>query len=200
MKHLLLFVFITALSFAQYEKVVYTSTNYNITNADKGALIVSSQNKSNTTITIPFEKTKSTRFSTGTTVHGTTLTDYTVTIMSEPGVTLISFENSFRSKGYGSTWQLSRLGENVWVLSGNLYSLEQTAFVGDDIVIKAIVDQTATGPFKYVWYKNNNVIPGASLASLKLFNVSTQDSGFYRAKVSNSKGEVTSETTKLLVK
>ena len=200
MKHLLLYILLATLSFAQYRKVTYTSTSYNLTVSDNISLIVTSQAKTNTTITIPPEKTKTTRFSTGTIIYGTVLTDYTVTFVGDPGVTLISYENSFRTKGYGSTWELRRLGENIWSLSGDLYSLEQTAFVGDDVVVKAVVDQTATGPFKYVWYKNGNIIPGATLASLKLFNVTTSDSGIYKAKVSNSKGEITSESTNLLIK
>ena len=200
MKHLLLYVLLVTLSFAQYRRVVYTSTNYNLTNTDSNSLIITTQTNTNTTITVPIEKTKTTRFSTGTIINGAVLTDSTVTFISEPGVILISYENSFRSKGYGSKWELNRLGENVWVLNGDLYSLEQTAFVGDDVVVKAIVNQAATGPFKYVWYKNGNIIPGATLASLKLNSVTIQDSGVYKAKVSNNKGEITSEPTNLLVK
>jgi hypothetical protein len=200
MKLILFYILLVTLSFANYQKVIYTSSNYSLTNSDSSSLIVTSQSKNNTAIVIPFERSKTTRFSTGTTINGSTLTDYTVTFIAEPGVTLISYENSFRSKGYGSNWELKRIGANTWVLSGDLYSLDQTAYVGDDVVIKAIVDQAATGPFTYVWYKNNVVIPGKTLAGLKLFNVKTSDSGFYRAKVLNSKGEVNSETTKLLVK
>ena len=200
MKHLLLYILLATISFGQYSKITYTSTNYKLTTSDNTSLIVTSQTTANTTITVPQEKVKLTRFSTGTVIHGTALTDHTVTFVGEPGVTIVSYENSFRTKGYGSTWELRRLGLNTWVLSGELYSLEQTAFVGDDVVVKAVVDQTATGPFEYVWYKDGNIIPKATLASLKLFNVTTSDSGIYKAKVSNSKGEITSESTKLLIK
>jgi hypothetical protein len=86
------------------------------------------------------------------------------------------------------------------VLSGDLYSLFLTAFVGDDVTVKAIVDAKATGPFTYIWYKNNNIIPNATNASLKLLNVQFSDSANYRADVSNSTGLVKSETTNLIVR
>jgi hypothetical protein len=74
------------------------------------------------------------------------------------------------------------------------------AFIGDDVVIKAIVDANATGPFTYEWYKNGVLIPDANFASLKLNNVQLSTSGKYYAIVSNSAGSYTGETTTLLVK
>ena len=62
--------------------------------------------------------------------------------------------------------------------------------------------QVATGPFSFVWYKNEQVIPNASLASFKLSNIQMSDAGFYKVKVFNydKTKEISSETINLLVR
>jgi hypothetical protein len=74
------------------------------------------------------------------------------------------------------------------------------AFIGDDVVIKAVVDADATGPFIYKWYKNGVLIPDATFASLKLNNIDLSTSGKYYAIVSNRAGSYTGETTTLIVR
>lgn len=202
MKYILFFLLFAQVCLGQISRVAFVSSDYNVALSDRNALIVfSNVRTSQVRMTIPFETTSSrTNFASGTVIYGSALTDSTVLIQGAKGVTIVNGEDAFRSKNYGSEWELKRLGRNLWVLSGDLYSLNQVAFVGDDVIIKAIVDPIATGPFNYKWFKNNVLITGASNASLKLTNVKTTDTGSYRADVSNASGTVNSETTNLLVR
>lgn len=202
MKCILFLLLLTQVCLGQISRVAFVSGNYNVALSDRNALIVFSNIRtSQVKMIIPFETTNfRTNFSSGTVIYGSALTDSTVLIQGASGVTIVNGEDAFRSKNYGSEWELKRLGRNLWVLSGDLYSLNQVAFVGDDVVIKAIVDPIATGPFNYKWFKNNALITGATNASLKLTNVKTTDSGSYRADVSNVSGTVKSETTNLQVR
>jgi hypothetical protein len=78
--------------------------------------------------------------------------------------------------------------------------LQADAYVGDDITIKANVDAAATGPLRFVWYKNNVLLTGRTNASLKLTNITTADAGNYRVEARNTAGLVKSETTSLIVR
>ena len=202
MKYAILVFAFLSVCFGQIDRVSLQSGDYTVALSDSNALIAFSDTKTPTVrMTLPFETTSSrTNFSTGTVIYGAALTDSTVLIEGRPGVTIINANNAFRSKSYGSEWELKRIGRNLWVLSGDLYSLFLTAFVGDDVLVKAIVDPKATGPFTYKWYKNNNIIPNATNATLKLTNVQFSDSANYRADVSNRTGLVKSETTNLIVR
>ena len=202
MKYVLLFLTIFTLCFGQISKITTKSDDYKIEPSDRNALIAFS-NISDPTVKmiIPLETNVSrTNFATGTIIYGVALTESTVLIQGENGVTIINSDSAYRSKDYGSEWQLKRLNKNLWVLSGDLYSLYLTAFVGDDVLVKAIVDSKATGPFRYKWYKNGNLIPNATNATLKLNNVQFSDSANYKADVSNSSGLIKSETTNLIVR
>lgn len=187
---------------AQINNVSTKTNSYTATVNDRNTLLIfSGRMPSTVTLTIPFETTSSrTNFSSGSIIYGLALTDSTVLIQGQSGVTITSADNAFRSRAYGSEWQLKRLGRNLWTLSGDLYSLQVTAFVGEDVVIKAIADSNASGPFTFKWFKNNVFIPGATNASLKLDNVKLTDAGNYRAEVSNAAGLFKSETTNLLVR
>ncbi len=202
MKYIIFFIASVTLCFGQISRVALQSTDYTVALTDRNALIAfTNVNTPTVKMILPFETTSSrTNFATGSVIYGTALTDSTVLIEGRPGVTIINSDNAFRSKNYGSEWELKRIGRNLWVLSGDLYSLFLTAFVGDDVTVKAIVDAKATGPFTYKWYKNGNIIPNATNASLKLLNVQFSDSANYRADVSNSTGLVKSETTNLIIR
>jgi hypothetical protein len=201
MKYVVIFFLLSLTNFAQNLRVVTKQTNYTLTGSDNNSIVTfSGVNVSQVTMTIPFETTARPIFPIGARIYGTSLTNSTILINGSKGVTIISSENSFRSKNYGSKWELVKLSRNVWLLEGDLYSLEMNAFIGDDVVIKAIVDANATGPFTYKWYKNEVLIPDANFASLKLNNIQLSTSGKYYAIVSNSAGSYIGETTTLLVK
>jgi hypothetical protein len=201
MKYVVIFFLLSLTNFAQNLRVVTKQTNYTLTGSDNNSIVTfSGVNVSQVTMTIPFETTARPIFPIGARIYGTSLTNSTILINGSKGVTIISSENSFRSKNYGSKWELVKLSRNVWLLEGDLYSLEMNAFIGDDVVIKAIVDANATGPFTYNWYKNEVLIPDANFASLKLNNIQLSTSGKYYAIVSNSAGSYIGETTTLLVK
>lgn len=204
MRHLLLFLLSISLCFGQYKKVISVDSDYKITFTDNESLVVFSNVKSSTVkLVIPSEGTRKTQtFNSGTIITGTALTESIVIIEGEPGVLIIGLENAVRSKGFGASWTLNRVGKNTWAVNGDLYSLEQDAFVGDDVTLKATVNQLATGPFSYVWYKNGVILPEANLASLKLKNIQTTDTGLYRVRVYNynKTNEISSETIKLLVR
>jgi len=204
MRYLLLFLICTGICFAQYNKVISASSDYKITFTDNESLVVFSNVTTPTVkLVIPSEGTRKTQtFNTGTFISGTALTESIVTIEGEPGVSIIGLENAVRSKGFGASWTLNRISRNTWTVSGDLYSLEQNAFVGDDITLRATVNQLATGPFSYVWYKNDKILPNANLASLKLFNIQVTDTGTYKVKVYNynKTKEISSESIKLLVR
>ena len=201
MKYIAIFFALLLTSFAQNLKVSTKTTNYTVTLNDRDTIIAFSDIKTSLVkMTIPFESSSRNTFPTGARIYGTSLTDSTVFITGADGVTIVSPENSFRSKSYGSKWELVKLSRNVWLLDGDLYSLEINAFVGDDVVIKAIVDANATGPFTYEWYKNGVLIPDATFASLKLNNVNLSTSGKYYAIVSNKAGSYIGETTTLIIR
>lgn len=194
------FAFIT-ICVSQSLKVSTKTSDYTIAPSDRDTIFVfTNVTKPLVKMTVPLENSNRTEFSTGSRVYGTSLTDSTVHIVGANGVEIISPNEAFRSAVYGSKWELIRLSRNLWLLQGDLYSLEMTAFKGDDVVIRAIVDTSATGPFTFKWYRNGTLIPGATNASLKLPNVQLANSGKYYAIVSNAKGTFTSETTNLVVK
>ena len=201
MKYIAIFFALLLTTFAQNLKVSTKTTNYTLTTEDTNSIIAFvSVNAPLVRMTIPSETSSKNTFPTGARIYGTSLTNSIVHITGSSGVTIISPENSFRSKNYGSRWELIKLSKNMWLLEGDLYSLEMNAFIGDDVVIKAVVDADATGPFTYKWYKNGVLIPGANFASLKLDNVQLSTSGKYYAIVSNRAGSYTGETTTLIVR
>lgn len=182
-------------------KVSTKTTDYTLTPSDRDTILVFTNiTKPLVRMTIPLENSTRTEFPTGSRIYGTSFTDSTIHIVGANGVQIVSPNDAFRSSTYGSRWELIRINKNLWLLQGDLYSLEMTAFIGDDVVIKAIVDTSATGPFTFKWYKNGVLIPNATNASLKLDNVQLASTGKYYAIVSNSRGSFTSETTNLLVK
>ncbi len=204
MRYVLLFLVCISTLYGQYRAVIPVSDNYRITFTDGQCLIIFSNVKTPTVkLSVPSEgPRKNQMFSAGTFITGTALTESTVIIEGDPGVLIIGLDNAVRSKGFGSSWTLRRVGKNTWSVSGDLYSLDQSAYIGDDITLRAAVNQLATGPFSYVWYKNDQILPNASLASLKLSNIQVSDAGFYQVKVFNynKTKEISSETINLLVR
>lgn len=200
-KLLLLLVFLVsvAISYALDVKTISTSTEYKITNRDSGYLIaIQTPNNSTVRFVVPFERTNV--FGTGTEIFGTALSDGTINIVGENGVIILQSDDAFRTRKMGSQWKLTRISRNFWLLEGDLYSLQADAYVGDDITIKANVDAAATGPLRFVWYKNNVLLTGRTNASLKLTNITTADAGNYRVEARNTAGLVKSETTSLIVR
>ena len=196
---LLTFLTVALTSYALDVKTISTSTEYKITNRDSGYLIaMQTPNKSTVRFVVPFERTNV--FGTGTEIYGTALSDGTINIVGENGVTILQSDDAFRTRKMGSQWKLTRISRNFWLLEGDLYSLQADAYVGDDITIKANVDAAATGPLRFVWYKNNVVLAGKTNASLKLANITTADSGNYKVEARNTAGLVKSETTSLVVR
>jgi hypothetical protein len=196
---LLTFLTVALTSYALDVKTISTSTEYKITNRDSGYLIaMQTPNKSTVKFVVPFERTNV--FGTGTEIYGTALSDGTINIVGENGVVILQSDDAFRTRKMGSQWKLTRISRNFWLLEGDLYSLQADAYVGDDITIKANVDAAATGPLRFVWYKNNVVLAGKTNASLKLANITTADSGNYKVEARNTAGLVKSETTSLIVR
>lgn len=182
-------------------KTVTTSTEYRLTTKDAGYMIAMQTPKNSLVrFVVPFEKTASTTFGTGSEIYGTALSDGTINIVGDSGVTILQSDEAFRTRKMGSQWKLTKISRNFWLLEGDLYSLQVDAYIGDDITIRANVDSSATEPLRFVWYKNNIVLAGKTNASLKLTNITTSDSGNYKVEVRNAAGLAKSETTSLLVR
>lgn len=182
-------------------KNIFVTTSYKIVSNDSDALLnVTSPSNTLVRIIVPLETGNKDTFQTGTKIYGNSLTDGTILVSGDDGVTIINPDNAFRTKRLGSQWTLTKIRRNMWLLSGDLYSTEIDAYVGDDITIRANVDPAATGPFVFTWFKDNVVILDQNNASLKLTNLSLADSGNYRVEVKNSVGYASSEVTNLLVR
>ena len=181
-------------------KNINVQTEYKLTSRDKDYLLaVNSPLNRVVRIVVPFES--SIIFSAGTEISGVAMTDGTLQISSEnSSVIILQPDNAYRTRKMGSAWKLTRVSRNFWILDGDLYSLEVDAYVGEKITIKANVDPAATGPLRFIWYKNNVVLPGKTQSSLKFSSVATSDSGNYRVDAFNTAGLVKSETTNLLVR
>ncbi len=196
---LLTFLAVALTSYALDVKTISTNTEYKITNRDSGYLIaMQTPNNSTVRFVVPFERTNV--FGTGTEIYGTALSDGTINIVGENGVTILQSDDAFRTRKMGSQWKLTRISRNFWLLEGDLYSLQVDAYVGEDITIRANVDAAATGPLRFVWYKNNVLLTGRTTASLKLTNITTADAGNYKVEARNTAGLVKSETTSLIVR
>ena len=61
------------------------------------------------------------------------------------------------------------------------------------------VSASGTAPFQYQWFKDNTLLPGATMATLTLDPVTLQDAGSYTVTVRNSAGQVTSAPAVLQV-
>jgi len=181
-------------------KNLNVQTEYKLTRSDNGYLLaINSPVNKIVKIVVPFERTSA--FSTGTEISGLAMTDGTIQISSENNdVIILQPDNAYRTRKIGSTFRLTRVSRNFWILDGDLYSLEVDAYVGEDITIRANVDPNATGPLRFTWYKNNTVLPGKTQSTLKLPSVTTSNSGNYRVDASNTAGLIKSETTNLLVR
>jgi hypothetical protein len=179
---------------------INVQTEYKLTRSDNGYLLaINSPSNRVVKIVVPFERT--TLFSTGTEISGFAMTDGTIEISAEnKDVIVLQPDNAYRTRMMGSTWKLTRVSRNFWILDGDLYSLVVDAYVGEEITIKANVDPSATGPLRFTWYKNNIVLPGKTQSTLKFPSVATTDSGNYRVDAFNTAGLVKSETTSLLVR
>ena len=199
---LLTFLTVVLTSYASWDvKTVNTSTEYRLTPRDAGYLIAMQTPKNSLVrFVVPFERNTSTTFGTGVEIFGTALSDGTINIVGDDGVTILQSDDAFRTRKMGSQWKLTRISRNFWLLEGDLYSLQVDAYVGEDITIRANVDAAATGPLRFTWYKNNVVLAGKTTASLKLAGITTADSGNYRVEARNTAGLVKSETTSLIVR
>jgi hypothetical protein len=180
-------------------KTISITTEYKITSRDSGYLI-GLQTPVNKVVKfiVPFERINV--FSVGAEIIGTTLSSGTVEVVAEDGVTILQPDEAYRTKNMGSVFKLTRLSRNFWILEGDLYSLEVNAYVGDNITLKANVDAAATGPLRFVWYRNNVVLAGQTRSSLQLTNVTSANAGSYRVDASNNAGLVKSETTTVVVR
>lgn len=180
-------------------KTIFVEKDYTISSKDQQSLLnITADNSSVIKIIVPFENRET--FKVGTKIFGSSLTNGTVIITGQSGVTILNGENAFRTKSAGSQWSLTKVKNNFWLLDGDLYSLEMEAYVGDDVVISAKVDPIATSPFTFTWYKNGALIKGKTQASLKIDNAQISDSGNYKVEVKNNKGYASSETTSLVVR
>lgn len=198
---ILLYLTIISIGYPQIASVrtLFVEKEYTISAKDQQSLLnITSNNSSVIRIIVPIENRET--FKVGTKIFGSSLTNGTVIITGEAGVTILNGENAFRTKSAGSQWTLTKVKNNFWLLDGDLYSVDIEAYVGDDVVISAKVDPVATSPFVFAWYKNGKIIQGNTQASLKLINVQISDSGNYKVEVKNNKGYTSSEITSLLVR
>lgn len=198
MRYFLLAILAVSSLIAQ-SRFVYRSSDVVIGTSDVNTMIVISdvRGKDLDVYVTSFPRTN---FPVGAKVYFTALTDVPIRISATGNATLISPNDAFVVASYGSQWELTHMGKNVWVASGDLYSTNVDAYFDDDVALKARVDPKATGPFKFVWTKNSSVIPGAVTATLKLQRLKYSDSGLYSVTVTNSAGVVSSETLRLLVR
>ncbi len=68
--------------------------------------------------------------------------------------------------------------------------VDQTAYAGTNIVLETVADGEL--PIFYEWQVNGTPIPGATNSTLVLSDVQVSDSGSYRVRVSNRRGNSTS--------
>ena len=71
----------------------------------------------------------------------------------------------------------------------------QEAKVGESVTFR--VSANGTAPLTYQWYKNGNVVSGATGRSYKITNLRKSHFGNYTVAVSNSAGSITSTTANL---
>lgn len=196
-----LLMVISSVCYSQITSVrtVLVDKEYVLSLRDQQSLLnITSNPTSVVKITVPFEAREI--FRSGTKIYGNSLTIGTIQITPQKGVILINGDNAFRTKSLGSQWTLTKVKDNFWLLDGDLYSVEIESYIGDDVVIKAKVDSSASSPLTFTWYKNGSILQGKTQASLKMSNVQISDSGNYKVDVKNSKGYVSSEITSLLVR
>lgn len=198
---LTLFSLLVSSAFSIDIRNLNVQTEYRLSSRDKDFMLaVTSPVNRVVRIVVPAESSTVT-FSSGTEIYGLAMTDGTMQIASEnSNVTVLQPDSAYRTRKQGSTWKLTRISRNFWILSGDLYSLEVDAYVGEELTIRANVDAGATGPLRFTWYKNNVVLPGRTQSTLKFTSVTTADSGNYRVDAFNTAGLVKSETTSLLVR
>jgi hypothetical protein len=189
-----------SLSVLAQDKIVYKQTDHTISVADEDVMITFADVKSKDVTVYVAPPTGRIQFKTGDKIYFSALTDKTIKISAIKGAALISPDNSFTVSGYGSQWQLLHLGKNIWLASGDLYSLEVDAYLNQDITLRARVDSQATGPFTFVWRKNQTIIRNAIGPTLKLERLKLSDAGIYTVTVSNSAGVVSSEGMQLIVR
>ena len=72
-----------------------------------------------------------------------------------------------------------------------------TGYWGKSVTLSA--GATGTGPLSYQWYKDGNLITGATNASLSLNDLQLTDAGGFTVVVSNAYGTVTSSSATLIV-
>lgn len=179
-------------------RVVYRQTDYTVNSSEFNAMVVFSEGKSKSlNVYIPYSKSG---FPVGAKINFLALTDVPIKLSAKDDATLISPENSFMVSSYGSQWSLTHIGRNIWIASGDLYSTEISAYLNEDITLRANVDDKATGPFTFIWRKNGTVIFGVQGSTLKLLRLKSSDAGLYSVTVSNSAGVVSSETMQLIVR
>jgi len=180
-------------------RTVFVDKEYVLSFRDQQTLLnVVSRANSIAKIVVPYEIKEI--FKSGAIIYGSSLTDGTILIDARSGVVILNPDNAFRTKSMGSQWTLTKVKNNFWLLEGDLYSIELDAYVGDDIVIKAKVDPSASAPLTFVWYKNGKPLFGKTQASLKIENAQFSDSGNYKVDVSNTSGYLSSEVTSLTIR
>jgi hypothetical protein len=183
-------------------KSISISSDYKVLVADAETMLAfTTPSTSTINVVVPYEYSNKETFPIGTRIYGTALTDGTLNITGETNsVIIINPDYSFRTRKLGSHFELTKIKRNIWLLTGDLYSLQVDAYIGDDITLKANVDPSATSPLSFVWYKNNVAIPNATNASLKLTNIQTTDNGNYKVTAKNVGGYSFSETTSVIVR
>ena len=75
---------------------------------------------------------------------------------------------------------------------------DQSPLEASDLTLT--VGVAGTGPIAARWFKNGDLIAGASTSPLTLHSVSSKDSGDYRVVITNSAGAVTSRVAKVEVR
>ena len=192
---------VTSACYSQIASVrpVFIEKEYLLSFRDQQSLLtITSKSNTIVKVIVPFESKEI--FKTGTTIYGSSLTDGTVWIDGQTGVTIVNSDNAYRTKSMGSQWSLTKVKNNFWLLDGDLYSVELEAYVGDNITISARVDPLASSPFVFTWYKNGTVLQGKTQASLRIENAKTSDAGNYKVDVRNNKGYFSSEITSLTIR
>lgn len=198
MKYLVAFIILSSTLFAQ-SKIVFKDESYALATTDVDSLLVFTGSKP-ISVSITAPPANRTQYRAGVTIHFAALTDAPITMVPGSGVSLINRDDSMKVSGYGSRWEIVHLGKNVWLLSGDMATVEYDGYLGDAIVLRARVNPQATGPFTFVWRKNGDIIRGATKASLGFTSLKASDAGIYLVTVSNSAGVVTSEVLTLNVR
>ena len=85
------------------------------------------------------------------------------------------------------------------LLPVTITSQPKDAYVAVNAELNLSVTANGTGPFEYQWFKEGEIIEGATEAKLLLPNISRKGEGFYKVQIKNMLGAVSSRSAEVVV-